>query len=61
MWWAAQAFAAQVGLFEHVQRQLRGAAAAIDSGAAKKTLDRWAQAAAQQNGLPSQPVDRAIP
>lgn len=39
---------------------LREAAAAIDSGAAKKTLDRWAQAAAQQNGLPSQSVDPAI-
>ncbi|MBB6395665.1 anthranilate phosphoribosyltransferase [Actinomadura coerulea] len=62
---AAAAIAAYRGLDGDVRARmaagLREAAAAIDSGAAKKTLDRWAQAAAQQNGLTSQSVDRAIP
>ncbi|MES9608112.1 MULTISPECIES: hypothetical protein [Actinomadura] len=61
----AAAIAAYRGLDGEVRARrvagLRGAAAAIDSGAATKTLGRWAQAVAQQNGLLSRSVDRAIP
>ncbi|MEV3926971.1 anthranilate phosphoribosyltransferase [Actinomadura coerulea] len=62
---AAAAIAAYRGLDRDVRARMAAglgeAAAAIDSGAAKKTLDRWAQAAVQQNGLPPQAVDRAVP